>query len=93
MKQLLQRVFLQPGPDHAEPAGDCRRAPADNAACECAYYVRLPAAFAAELDAESVSYEGSTARVITKPMSVKAMHELAKRLRKGGAELFFAELG
>ncbi len=71
----------------------CRRAPADNAACECAYYVRLPAAFAAELDAESVSYEGSTARVITKPMSVKAMHELAKRLRKGGAELFFAELG
>lgn len=71
----------------------CRRASADNARALCRYYVRLPSAFAPRLDAESVDSEGDISRVVTKPMSVAAMHNLARELRRGGAELFFAALG
>lgn len=70
----------------------CRRVEADNAGSSCKYYVRLPKALAGELKAESIEDCGENAVVITEPMSVKAMHELAKKLRKGGAEVFFAEI-
>ncbi len=70
----------------------CRRAAADNTRAKCRYYVRLSSSFASRLDAESVENEDDVSRLITKPMSVSDMHELSRELRRGGAELFFAEL-
>ena len=40
----------------------------------------------------SYSESDGVSELITKPMSVKAMHELAARLRGEGASLFFAAL-
>lgn len=70
----------------------CRRDTADNTRAKCRYYVRLSSSFASRLDAESVESDGNVSRVITKPMSVSDMHVLSRELRRGGAELFFAEL-
>ena len=36
--------------------------------------------------------EDGAARVITKEMSVRDMHAFAKRIRKAGAAVFFAEM-
>ena len=36
---------------------------------------------------------GPVARLVTKPMSISAMHETARRLRARGAALFFAAIG
>ena len=44
------------------------------------------------LKAERVEDCGDNAVVFTAPMSVKEMHEIAQRLRKGGAGVFFAEI-
>ena len=41
-------------------------------------------------EAKSYSEADGVSELITKPMSVKAMHELAARLRGEGASLFFA---
>lgn len=70
----------------------CRRVEADNAGSVCRYYVRLPKANAGLLKAERVEDCGDNAVVFTAPMSVKEMHETALSLRKGGAEVFFAEI-
>lgn len=72
--------------------GECREVSADNAGCVCSYYVRLPKAFAERLDFESAESDGDTVRGVTKPVSVQAMHEAALAMRKGGANVFFAEL-
>ena len=71
-------------------AADCAEGRADNSLVEHGYYVRLPEALAGEFAAESVECEGGTARLLTKPMSVQAMHETAAKLRAGGASVFFA---
>ena len=70
----------------------CRRVEADNAGSVCRYYVRLPKANAELLKAERVEDCGDNAVVFTAPMSVKEMHEIAQRLRRGGAGVFFAEI-
>ena len=70
----------------------CAEGAADNSGSVHGYYVRLPAALVGELPAESVETEGELARVITAPLSVKAMHETAKRLRAQGASVFFAAI-
>ena len=70
----------------------CRAGAADNAQRVCRYYVRLPEIYAHELPAESASVEDGAARVITKEMSVRDMHAFAKRIRKAGAAVFFAEM-
>ena len=70
----------------------CRAGAADNAQSVCRYYVRLPEIYAHELPAESASVEDGAARVITKEMSVRDMHAFAKRIRKAGAAVFFAEM-
>ncbi len=72
--------------------GECREVSADNSGCVCAYYVRLPKQFAAVLDFESVEDGGDVIRAITKPMSVKAMHEAVNKIRGEGADVFFAEI-
>ncbi len=72
--------------------GECREVSADNSGCVCAYYVRLPKQFAAVLDFESVEDGGDVIRAITKPMSVKAMHEAVNKMRGEGADVFFAEI-
>ena len=64
----------------------------DNSGSVHCYYVRLPADLAGEIDAESAELEGEVARLVTKPMSVSAMHETARRLRAQGAALFFAAI-
>ena len=64
----------------------------DNSVCEHQYYVRLPAARAAEFEAGTVEVEGELARLITEPMSVSAMHAAAARLRGEGVSLFFAAI-
>ena len=73
-------------------SADCAEGTADNSQSEHCYYVRLPAALAGALPAESVEQDGDIARLITKPLSVQAMHETAKRLRAEGAALFFAAI-
>lgn len=70
----------------------CSTGAADNAQSVCRYYVRLPEIYAHELPAESASVEDGAARVITKEMSVRDMHSFAKRIRKAGAAVFFAEM-
>ena len=72
--------------------GECKAVSADNSGCECAYYVRLPKKFAAALDFESVEDGGDVIRAITKPISVKAMHEAVHKMRGEGADVFFAEI-
>ncbi len=72
--------------------GECREVSADNSGCICAYYVRLPKQFAAVLDFESVEDGGDVIRAITKPISVKAMHEAVNKMRGEGADVFFAEI-
>lgn len=70
----------------------CAEGAVDNSAASHCYYVRLPAACAGEFAAGSVEREGETARLITEPMSVQAMHETAARLRASGVSLFFAAI-
>jgi homoserine dehydrogenase len=66
------------------------RVTADCTGCGHPYYVRLPKAFADKLPCDKVREEGDTARVITKSMTVKEMHDLAADLRTQGAQVFFA---
>ena len=73
-------------------AADCLEGRADNSRTERCYYVRLPAALAGEIPAESVEIDGETARLITRPMSVQTMHETVRRLREDGASVFFAAI-
>ena len=68
----------------------CQEGSADNGACRHSYYVRLPSSLTGCFEAKSYSESDGTSELITKPMSVKAMHELAARLRGEGASLFFA---
>ena len=70
----------------------CARGRVDNSGSVHCYYVRLPADLAGEIAAESAEFEGQVARLITKPMSVSAMHETARRLRAQGAALFCAAI-
>ncbi len=67
-----------------------QRGAVDNSLCRHSYYVRLPKALAEKLPAASVEEEGDVARVLTEPMAVSEMHSLAKQMREGGAEVFFA---
>lgn len=71
--------------------GKCAEVSADNAGCICAYYVRLPIQFADKLEFESVEADDGVIRGVTRPISVKAMHESVRAMRKGGADVFFAE--
>lgn len=73
-------------------AADCLEGRADNSRTERCYYVRLPAALAGEIPAESVEIDGETARLITRPMCVQTMHETVRRLREDGASVFFAAI-
>lgn len=70
----------------------CRSVEADNAHAMCRYYVRLPLALKDKIACESVQEDGAFVRAVTAPISVLAMHELVRGLRRGGAEIFFAEL-
>ena len=54
--------------------------------------MRCPAALADEFDCESAEREGDVVHAVVKPISVSAMHEKVRALRRGGAEIFFAEL-
>ena len=71
----------------------CAEGAADNSGSVHAYYVRLPAALAGELPAESAELDGELVRLVTAPLSVTAMHETAARLRAQGASVFFAAIG
>ena len=74
-------------------AEDCEEASAENAETRHCYYIRLPAAFVDSVPAESVETDGAVGRVISREMSVKEMHALAKKLREKGANVFFAAVG
>ena len=76
-----QRVMLPEG---------CVRVTADCHGCGHPYYVRLPEELADALPIAEKATAKGISRVITRPMTVKQMHELAARLREGGARLFFA---
>lgn len=73
-------------------AADCRRADVNNECFRCRYYVRLPKNMAEGLALSSCKENGETLRGVTAEMSVKAMHAFARRLRKAGGEIFFAEI-
>ena len=81
---LGHRAMLRPA---------CCRVAADNGALEQLYYVRLPARFAERFAAESAEPDWDTVRLVTKPLSPAAMHELAGEIRAQGGELFFAAIG
>lgn len=70
----------------------CRRENVDNSLCLCRYYVRLPVAFAAGLALESAEDDGEYTRGVTVSMSVQAMHDFARRVRRAGGDIFFAEI-
>ena len=70
----------------------CEYAKAENDGCVCTYYVRIDEAFADAVPFAEKESDGAAVRGLTLPMSVKDMHLLAARLRKGGASLFFAEI-
>lgn len=70
----------------------CAEVPADNGGVSHLYYVRLPAHRAAALPCESAESAGGVARLVTKPMSVAAMHAFAAKIRAEGGEIFFAAL-
>lgn len=79
-----ERLMLQPS---------CERVKACNDKASNIYYVRVDAAHAASLPADTMETDNAVSRLITKPMSVKAMHDTAKQLREAGAEIFFAAIG
>lgn len=70
----------------------CHESGADNSSCRHSYYVRLPSSLTGCFELKSYSECDGQSELITRPMSVKDMHELAARLRAEGAELFFAAL-
>ena len=72
---------------------DCKRVAADNTLCEHKYYVRLPEELAGSIPSEKADVFDGTARLITKVISVKFMHDKAEELRKGGNKVFFAAIG
>ncbi|MBR5536740.1 MAG: homoserine dehydrogenase [Clostridia bacterium] len=68
----------------------CVRVTADCSGCGHPYYVRLPEAFAGKLPCDKVAVDNGIARVITKALTVKEMHDTAAALRTRGAQVFFA---
>ena len=76
-----QRVMMPEG---------CVRVIADCQGCGHPYYVRLPEDLAGKLPTAELMTSNGIARVITKPMTVKQMHDLAAQLRADGAKVFFA---
>ena len=70
----------------------CEYSKAENDGCLCTYYVRMPKACVAEFELAESEAQGDAVYAITKPISVKAMHEKVRALRKGGMPIFFAEI-
>jgi len=70
----------------------CEYSRAENDGCLCTYYVRMPAACEADFELSESEAQGDTVYAVTKPISVKAMHEKVRALRKGGMPIFFAEI-
>ena len=73
------------------PAG-LAAACADNAEVLCRYYVRTERKAAALFPFAEIEDDNVVVRGVTKPVSVKLMHETASRLRKDGMPIFFAAL-
>ena len=71
----------------------CRAGQADNGGCTHSYYVRLPQAAAQEIVLESMECDQGVCRGVTRPLSVRQMHETAARLRAAGHAVFFAAMG
>ena len=70
----------------------CEYSKAENDGCLCTYYVRMPKACVAEFELAESEARGDAVYAVTKPISVKAMHEKVRALRKGGMPIFFAEI-
>ena len=70
----------------------CEYSKAENDGCLCTYYVRMPKACEAEFELAGSEVQGDAVYAVTKPISVKAMHEKVRALRKGGMPIFFAEI-
>ena len=70
----------------------CEYAAADNAGCLCSYYVRVDSAFADSFElSEREEVDGAVYGIVGS-VSVKAMHDKVRQLRKAGAQIFFAEI-
>ena len=69
---------------------NCTRVTADCSGCGHPYYVRLPESFAGELPCDKIAVDNGIARVITKSVTVKEMHDTVSALRAKGAQVFFA---
>ena len=70
----------------------CEYSKAENDGCLCTYYVRMPKACEAEFELSESEVQGDAVYAVTKPISVKDMHEKVRALRKGGMPIFFAEI-
>ncbi len=71
----------------------CECISADNSSCAHAYMVRLPESEKFDLPAESITKQGSSQYIVTKIVSVSAMHAAVKDLRAKGVSVFFAAIG
>ena len=70
----------------------CEYAEADNAGCLCSYYVRVDEAFAHEFELKEREALDGAVYGLVESISVKAMHDKVRALRRGGAQIFFAEI-
>lgn len=79
-----KRFMMQP---------DCRRVSADNSICRHKYYIRLSEELAETIPSEKADVYDGTARLVSKEISVKEMHNIANEIRKDGGKIFFAAIG
>ena len=68
----------------------CRNGEADNSTDSHSYYLRLPRCCDPALPVKEVLTDAEERRLLTEPISVKAMHEKAAELRATGNSVFFA---
>lgn len=71
---------------------DCKKGRAENDTQSHLYYVRLPERLAKSIPSQSMEIDAGLARLVTEPMSVTQMHEIAKAIRAKGEDIFFAAI-
>ena len=69
----------------------------DSTECSSSYFVRLASDQVSQLEAKvglekTVKEAGGISFAITKKTSVKKMHDAVSELRRGGRDIFFAEM-
>ncbi len=88
---LRDLILIRNGCQHFLPA-DCKEGEANNENGVNRYYVRMEAEDYQLFPTEEVELKDGVYRLITTPLSVSRMHQLAVDIRKAGRKIFFAAL-